>query len=107
MVKVFGKGVGEMIIREYEYELDRPWNCQERFIRIDGDNPWKTYLFELLNNPLSSIYMNRFKTERLGENDNAIAFYFEMNGSVFVHVAQDWTNHFGEEPIVVEIGVKK
>lgn len=90
-----------MIIREYEYEKDRPWNCQERFVRIGGEDAWNRYLNEL-NNPLSLIYMN-MHTELINQDHEAIAFRFLMGDKTFVHVAQEWTELLTRKPIIVNI----
>ena len=96
-----------MIIREYEYEENRPFNCQQRFIKIDGDDPWERYMdLVVKENLLGHGPYNRFITPNafiLSKDEKAFAFRFEMNYETFVHVSQDWTYLFNEEPIVIEI----
>lgn len=99
-----------MIIREYEYEKDRPWNCQERFIDMKGyDNPWQEYkdkLFSETSNILSfgdkKSILGRVMHEDL--EDKALYVEFKLLDRIYVHVAQEWTKQFSREPIVKKIG---
>lgn len=92
---------GEMVIREYEYEISCPWNCQERFIIMkECGDPWQEYKDKLLGNVSSDISMrNRIIKDTMREVHNALSFEFEINGGRFVHVAQDWTKQYDTEPI--------
>ena len=91
----------EMIIREYEYEISCPWNCQERFIIMeDCGDPWQEYKDRLLGTLSSDISMrDRIIKDTMREVRNALSFEFEINGCRFIHVAQDWTKQFDSEPI--------
>lgn len=94
-----------MIIREYQYEIARPWNCQERFIEmVNYDDPWQEYKDKLLGISLSDFSMrDRIIKDTLREGNkenNALSFEFEIRGGRFIHVAQDWTKQYSMKPIV-------
>ena len=97
-----------MIIREYEYEKERPWNCQERFLQFrDYDDPWQEYKDNLFGKPPNTLSMNDLlyiDTIREDEKENALSFEFGIKGYTYIHVAQEWTKQFNREPIVVKIG---
>ena len=98
----------EMVIREYEYEINRPWNCQERFIIMQYYiDPWQEYKNRLLSMPPNSLSMiNRMIKDTMREGnkgENALSFEFEINGGRFIHVAQDWTKQYSMEPITITI----
>lgn len=98
-----------MIIREYQYEKDRPWNCQERFLKFIGyDDPWQVYKDKLFGEVPSTLSMNdRVRINTIiheDEKEKALSFEFGMQGYTYIHVAQNWTEQFGWEPIVKKIG---
>lgn len=95
-----------MIIREYEYEKNRPWNCQERFIKMtDHDDPWQRYRNKLFGISHSNFSMiDRMIEDTLQEEnkgDNALSFEFEIKGRRFIHVSSEWHRPLDEEPIIV------
>lgn len=95
-----------MIIREYEYEEKRPFNCQERFIEIDGDNAWEKYIdLVLKKNILHHGFFEEFTIFSEDENALACYHYYKICNKIgrYIHVSQDWTNHFKEEPIVIKV----
>ena len=96
-----------MIIREYEYEKNRPWNCQERFIEMknynDTDEAWQDYKNRLFGNVPNILNMSsKVHIDTIHEDDknNALCFEFELSGRIFVHVAQDWTIQFDMTSII-------
>lgn len=94
-----------MIIREYEYEKEKPWNCQERFIEmVNYDDPWQVYRDKLLGDSSNIFSMiDRMIKDTLREGnkgDNALSFEFEINGGRFVHVSSEWRRPLDEKPIV-------
>lgn len=97
-----------MIIREYEYDGKRPWNCQERFLDFRGyDDPWQAYKDRLFGKLPSTLSMNNLlyiDTIREDEKENALSFEFRIRGYTYIHVAQEWTKQFNKEPIVEKIG---
>ena len=92
-----------MIIREYEYEKDRPWNCQERFISMtDHDNPWQRYKNKLFGISYSNFSMiDRMIKDTIYEEDNALSFEFEIKNRRFIHVSSEWRRPLDEEPNIV------
>ena len=98
-----------MIIREYEYQVNRPWNCQERFIVMENyDDPWLEYKYKLFGVSSSDISMiDRIIEDTMREGRYGLSFEFEICGARYVHVAQDWTNHYKKEPIIKTIRRKE
>ena len=96
-----------MIIREYEYDEKRPWNCQERFLKFIGyDDPWQAYKDRLFGKVLSDLSMNdriHINTIHEDKKENALSFEFGIQGYAYIHVAQEWTKQFGWEPIVKNV----
>ncbi len=93
-----------MIIREYQYEEKRPWNCQERFLEFIGyKKPWQAYKDRLFGKLPSTLSMNdriHVDTIHEDEKENALSFEFGIKGRTYIHVAQEWTEQFIREPIV-------
>ena len=96
-----------MIIREYEYEKNRPWNCQERFIKIDCDDAWNVYKNMLFGNTqnerLNMIDRIILGTVREDKNLNALSFEFKIKDGIFIHTSSEWDRHnpFNKESIII------
>ena len=97
-----------MIIREYEYEIGRPWNCQERFIEmINYDDPWQEYKDRLMGvTPSDFSMVHQIVKDTLSEEnkwEDALSFEFEILDRRFIHVAQDWTRQYNRKSIIVTV----